>query len=180
MFGFNISGDYSGGFIIANCTGKKCTAPCLQGVSIMEMTHNNIYPMRTNPVLTPSNVRLYFFWKFLSSPLSRNLVFIASQMWHFSVSKSEIFVFLSEIVSDPRARVADNVPKRNGNDAKRDGDSWYKNTARCRVFVGLPRAQRAVRSLSVFKYRVAGTWGSLWRGLGLMLTRFPMFVLVVE
>ena len=33
MFGFNISGDYSGGFIIANCTGKKCTAPCLQGVS---------------------------------------------------------------------------------------------------------------------------------------------------
>ncbi|MDY2915302.1 MAG: hypothetical protein SOU18_05300, partial [Alloprevotella sp.] len=32
-FGFNISGNYSGGFIIANCAGKKCTAPCLQGVS---------------------------------------------------------------------------------------------------------------------------------------------------
>ena len=44
-------------------------------------------------------------------------------MWHFSVSKSEILVFLSEIVSDLRARVADNVPKRNGNDAERDGDS---------------------------------------------------------
>ena len=33
---------YSGGFLIANCAGKKCTAPCLQGVSIMEMTHNII------------------------------------------------------------------------------------------------------------------------------------------
>ena len=66
-------------------------------------------------------------------------------MWHFSVSKSEISVFFSEIVSDPRARVtrpagaghttcgrgsrdlrprvADNMPKRNGNDAERDGDS---------------------------------------------------------
>ena len=50
---FNISSNYSGGFLIANCAGKKCTAPCLQGVSIMKMTHNNIYPMRTNPVLTP-------------------------------------------------------------------------------------------------------------------------------
>ena len=50
---FNISSNYSGGFLIANCAGKKCTAPCLQGVSIMEMTHNNIYPMRTNPVLIP-------------------------------------------------------------------------------------------------------------------------------
>ena len=26
--GFNISGNYSGGFLIANCAGKKCTAPC--------------------------------------------------------------------------------------------------------------------------------------------------------
>ena len=25
--------NYSGGFLIANCAGKKCTAPCLQGVS---------------------------------------------------------------------------------------------------------------------------------------------------
>ena len=31
---FNISSNYSGGFLIANCAGKKCTAPCLQGVSI--------------------------------------------------------------------------------------------------------------------------------------------------
>ena len=27
-FGFNISGNYSGGFLIANCAGKKCTARC--------------------------------------------------------------------------------------------------------------------------------------------------------
>ena len=26
-------GNYSGGFIIANCAGRKCTAPCLQRVS---------------------------------------------------------------------------------------------------------------------------------------------------
>ena len=32
-FGFNILGNYSGAFLIANCTGKKCTAPCSQGVS---------------------------------------------------------------------------------------------------------------------------------------------------
>ena len=29
----------------------------LLGVSIMEMTHNNSYTMKTNPVLTPSKVR---------------------------------------------------------------------------------------------------------------------------
>ena len=28
-FGFNNSSNYSGGFIIANCAGKKCTASCL-------------------------------------------------------------------------------------------------------------------------------------------------------
>ena len=28
-----ISGNYSCGLLIANCAGKKCTAPCLQGVS---------------------------------------------------------------------------------------------------------------------------------------------------
>ena len=47
------NGNYSGRCLIANFAGKKCTAPCWQGVSIMKMTHNKIYPMRTNPVLTP-------------------------------------------------------------------------------------------------------------------------------
>ena len=27
------NGNYSGGFLIANCAGKKCTAPYLEGVS---------------------------------------------------------------------------------------------------------------------------------------------------
>ena len=31
--GFNISGDYAGGFLIANCAGKKCTARCSQRVA---------------------------------------------------------------------------------------------------------------------------------------------------
>ena len=66
-------------------------------------------------------------------------------MWHFSVSKSEISVFFSEIVSDPRARVtrpagaghttcgrgsrdlrarvAEKVPKRNGNVGERNGNT---------------------------------------------------------
>ena len=66
-------------------------------------------------------------------------------MWHFSISKSEILVFLSEIVSDPRARVtrpagaghttcgrgsrdlrprvAEKVPKRNGNVGERNGNT---------------------------------------------------------
>ena len=44
------NGNYSGGFLIVNCAGKKCTAPCSQGVSIMEMSHNNSYTMRTSPV----------------------------------------------------------------------------------------------------------------------------------
>ena len=30
---FNISGNYSGGFLIAYGRGEKCTAPCLQGGS---------------------------------------------------------------------------------------------------------------------------------------------------
>ena len=78
--GFNISGNYSGGFLIANCAGKKCTARCSQRVAqrfsdvctlwssyqwanISAEPHvaSNVryiaFSMRTNTLLTPSKVR---------------------------------------------------------------------------------------------------------------------------
>lgn len=38
-----------------------------------------------------------------------------SPQWQFFVPKSDVSVFLSEFVSDPRARVAGFLGKRNGN-----------------------------------------------------------------
>ena len=62
--GFNISGNYSGGFLIANCAGKQCTARCSCGSAEIPRFE---YPSRTYyylPSAEPhvaSNVRYIAF-----------------------------------------------------------------------------------------------------------------------
>ena len=95
--------------------------------------------MRTNPVLTPCEQRAALFFLKISILTSEPKSGIHREpdvaLFRFKVGDFRFFLRDCQRPAgaghatcgrgsrDLRARVADNMPKRNGNDAERDGDS---------------------------------------------------------
>ena len=87
--GINISGNYSGGFLIANCPGKKCTARCLWacGSAVGGVT----WKYRT--LLCKVWVRSLFSLKLIEKAMYRTLL-----VW---LSGFQMFVLFEVVINEP-------------------------------------------------------------------------------